>query len=351
MGGAAAALVAFATTFLLIRLIAPVAQRIGLVDEPGGRKTHDLAIPLVGGIAIMAGWVLGYIVSGGPVGAWLSLFAGAMVALITGLLDDLHELSARARFAAQVGASLIMIFSGGVLLQDFGWLVGPFVLDLSWLAIPVTVFCAVGVMNAVNMSDGMDGLAASSVLICLGGILLMATLAGAASVGMLTGLLAAAVLAFWLHNHRFHGQRPARVFLGDAGSLTLGFVLAWLLISGSQGAERLFSPVTALWLLAGPLCDAVFVMFRRLVNGQSPFHAGRDHLHHLFLRAGFSVRQTWAFHVLLLGAAAGFGIGTELAGIPEYLRFYAFVLVSILYYFAVSRAWSRARWLGRPVAG
>ena len=351
MNAAAAAALAFFTTFFLIRLFVPVARRIGLVDEPGERKIHATPIPLVGGVAIVIGWMLGLIALDESLGPYRSLFAGVVLTFITGLLDDLHELSTGSRFAAQIAAALLMVFWGGIVLLDFGYLAGPFVLNLGWLAVPLTIVCAVGVMNALNMSDGMDGLAATLVLICLGGMALLTSINGGASVLLLIALLAASVLAFWLHNMRWREGRPARVFLGDAGSLTLGFALSWLLINQSQGAGSAFAPVTALWLLAAPLADAVFVLIHRAANGRSPVAGGRDHLHHLFLRAGFPVRTTWLLCTVLALTCASFGVLTELAGVPEYVRFGAFLVFAVGYYRLVARAWTNGLWLGRPVAG
>jgi UDP-GlcNAc:undecaprenyl-phosphate GlcNAc-1-phosphate transferase len=274
------------------------------------------------------------------------LVAGMGGLLLVGLLDDFHELSARSRFLAQIGAALLMATWGGVRLEDFGVLFFDQTLDLGWAAIPVTVLCTVGVINAVNMIDGLDGLAGSLVLLCL---VAMGLRWGLVTDGPQLHMLlvtGAAILGFLLFNLRI-GRRSGSVFLGDAGSQALGFLLAWLLIEGSQGPARVFAPVTALWMLAIPLIDTVFVMIRRLRAGQSPFASGRDHLHHLFLRSGFGAWSTLAAVAGMAAVLASVGLLMERGGVPEPARFFGFLLVCGVYYAVVDKAWAIQRWLGR----
>ncbi len=351
---ARAAAISFATAALLIRVFAHAARRVGLVDEPDARKVHVEPVPLVGGLGIFCGIMFALLLADSPLGQYRALIAGSAALLIVGLLDDLHELSPRTRFVAQILAVLLMAGWGEVYLLGFDRLLGPWPLELGWLSIPVTVFAAVGVINAINMVDGLDGLAGSVILICLLGLAVAVDVGAGAGAGHLPLIVVtvAGVGAFLMFNVNRAGG--GRVFLGDAGSMSIGFILAWLLIDLSQGPTAVIHPVTALWLLAVPLLDAVFVMVSRMRRSESPFRAGQDHLHHLFLRAGFTANESVAAIAALALVLAALGLVAQWLGLAQYWRFAAFVALSAAYYAVLTRAWTRHRWLGRtvrPVAG
>ncbi len=343
---------AFIATALAIRAFVPIAHRLGLVDLPSGRKIHQQAIPLVGGLAIFAGVNMALLVSGLPLAEYRLLVAGAGTLLVIGLLDDLHEISASLRFAIQIGVVLVVAANGNMLLQSFGNLLGLGAVDLGMFAWILTPFCATGVINAVNMSDGIDGLAPGIVAIVISSILFIALFAGLEQLAPLALLISAigSLTAFLLINvsRRIGGR--FKNFLGDSGSTMLGFLLAWLLITYSQEGKQLFAPVTALWLLGLPLMDTVFVMLRRMRNGNSPFSAGQDHLHHLFLRSGRSPRVTLLCMYGLALMLAVAGVVAELVSVSESLRFYGFLAACGIYAAVIGNSWRRQRWLGRPVA-
>jgi len=218
-----------------------------------------------------------------------------------------------------------------VVLVDFGHLIGSGdLLSLGYLAVPLTVFSIVGVVNALNMMDGLNGLAASLVLITVIGLGVIAWSGGnTRDIGMLW-LLGAALLAFLMFNVRFN--RHALVFMGDAGSLSLGFILAWFLVALSQGEQRLLAPVTALWLFALPLIDAVSTMVRRILLGRSPFLADQEHLHHILLAAGFSPKQVLILMLLIALAAACVGLAGHFLGVPEHWMFLGFICLFALHF-------------------
>ncbi len=339
---------AFFVATILIWGLRPVAQRIGLVDHPGGRKLHAHPTPLVGGIAMFVAFALAVLTLDIPLSGHRALFAGMLVLILVGVLDDLQELSARTRFAAQILAGLLMTVGAGVVLQDLGELLLPDQLvALGILATPFTVFAVVGVINAVNMSDGLDGLAGSMVLVAVASLLLILWPSGEREAIAVLLLLAAVTLAFLGFNLRPRGR--ALVFMGDAGSMFLGFVLAWFLVRLSQGEGRLFAPVTALWIFAVPLIDTVTMMIRRLRLGRSPFTADREHFHHILLAAGFTPKQTVGVMVLLASAAAAVGLAGHFLGVPEHWMFWGFLAVSLLHYRAIMRAWQVKRFLSRPL--
>ena len=340
-------LLALGTTVLMLWGLRQLAFPIGLVDKPGGRKVHDGAVPLVGGLAMFLAFSLSALLWDLPLTKLAALLAGASVLVLVGVLDDLQELSSSLRFLAQIGAALIMALWGGVVLQDLG-AIGPSggMADLGLFAVPLTVFATVGVINAINMSDGIDGLAGSLTLVALVSLALAAFWSGGGDWLSVLGLLIAAVVGFLFFN-----LRPGRalVFMGDAGSMFLGFVLAWFLIQFSQGEDRLMPPAVALWILAVPLIDTVAMMLRRILKGRSPFAADREHFHHVLLLAGFSPKATLAIIVFVAMVCASIGLSAWYLGLPESALFYAFLAFFALYFWSMMRAWKVKRFLSRSL--
>jgi undecaprenyl-phosphate alpha-N-acetylglucosaminyl 1-phosphatetransferase len=180
-------------------------------------------------------------------------------------------------------------------------------------------------INAINMVDGIDGLAGGLTLITLSTLALISWMAGLEYSLNILLLLIASVLAFLIFNLRYPGQPKAQVFMGDAGSMSLGFIVAWFLISLSQGEQRAMTPVTALWIFALPLLDTATTSIRRLLKGRSPFKADRAHFHHLLLDAGLTVTQTL---LIILGSAIGLaliGLMGLYLGVSEAIMFLAFI--------------------------
>lgn len=229
--------------------------------------------------------------------------------------------------------ALSMAVVAGIQLTSFGDILYFGDIQTGALAIPFTVFATVGVINAINMSDGIDGLSGGLVITALGSISILALANGSFTLVSFIALIICSIMAFLSMNFRRPWNRKALVYLGDAGSTMLGFILAWLLIECSQGSEALFSPVHALWFLTIPLFDTVNLLFKRPMQGRSPFHPGTDHLHHNLLSRGYSVSQV----VLLLVAAsiffASIGIYGYFFEISESFLFQLFLSLFILYFF------------------
>jgi UDP-GlcNAc:undecaprenyl-phosphate/decaprenyl-phosphate GlcNAc-1-phosphate transferase len=344
-----ACLTGLLATLALVLLLSPLARRIGLVDAPHAHKLHEGEVPLVGGIAMLCGFL--FAVLAVPVGLteFRPLFAGLALLTIVGLLDDFNELGAYSRFAAQIGAGLFMVLWGHQSIVNLGPLVGTAdVLPGAWV-IPFTLFSVVGVINALNMQDGMDGLAGSQA--CLAFLILGATaLAGGATAQATVLLVLASVtLGFLAFNLRLPGRPRALVFMGDAGSLFLGLALAWFVVDLSQAPVRTLAPVTALWILAIPLMDTVCILFRRLVRGRSPFLADREHLHHLLQAAGLGVSATLALILLAAAGLAAIGLAAERLGVPERWMFAAFLGLFGVYAVTLDLAWRRLGGPRRPV--
>jgi UDP-GlcNAc:undecaprenyl-phosphate GlcNAc-1-phosphate transferase len=278
-----------------------------------------------------------------PSGAF---YAAAAVLVVGGVLDDFFELRASMKMAFQVIAVLIMAVAGGISITTLGDFL-PELTAFPWavLGIPLTLLVAVGVVNAVNMSDGLDGLAGFQMSVALAGLALLAERAGdGASAGVLA-ILTACVFGFLIFNARVFGHKKAAVFLGDAGTMFLGFTYVWFAIHLSTGGQPAMSPVTALWLLAFPICDMVTMAIRRLGRGRSPFKADKEHLHHVLMMAGFTVSETVMILTAIAVAGAAIGITGELFGVPDLLMLAGFLVALGLYLRMIFSAWRVMRFL------
>lgn len=330
----------FGLSLAAVVLLSRFASALGLVDHPGGRKEHARAVPLVGGLAIFAAILVAAYVSGlAAATAWF-LFALSLV-IAAGFWDDVTEISPRLKLAIQVGASAIMIWGAGVELRTVGDLTGLRPIGLWIFSVPMTIFAVVGVVNAFNMLDGMDGLGGSVALVAFGWYALVAAATGLEVQAAIALVFFGAVAGFLLFNLRFPWQPHARVFLGDAGSLMIGFALGWLAIDLTQGTGRQFPPIAALWIVLLPLADCVSLMARRIRAGRSPFAADRRHVHHYLLARGLTSSQALAVLVGLstvFGAVGFFGWWLR---VPEPYLFWAFFAGFFAYHFWIQRAWRR----------
>jgi UDP-GlcNAc:undecaprenyl-phosphate GlcNAc-1-phosphate transferase len=336
----------FAGTLLLLRLLSRTARRVGLVDYPGRRKRHRGAVPLIGGPAIFGGLAFGALLVVDTLHPYRALFAGLAVLLIAGLLDDLRDLTARQKFAAQLLAALIMVWWGQMTVPNLGDLFGFGQVSLPNWAVPFTVIALLGLINAINMADGADGLAAGLALIGFFFLALSATLAGKPLSAQLLWTVIVVLAAFWLLNSRFPWQAHAKVFLGDSGSMMLGMLLTWFSVEVARVGSGV-PPIAAVWYLAVPLLDMGVIIVRRLARRQSPFKAGRDHFHHVLIAAGLKPGSAvLLIHGIALALAAGAFLASR-AGVPEFMLFYAF-LALLASCIVMSLRWRRIiRALGR----
>ena len=344
---------AFLVTAAVIVLLRPVALRLGLVDLPNARKSHTGQVPLIGGVSIFATLIIllsGHLLVTGP-SATHSLIAFLMatsILIVIGVWDDLKDLSAYARFGAQIIAALIMIYGAGIMLVDLGELnlMGG-TLYLGYMSVPFTVFATLGIINAINMCDGLDGLSGSLALSSLLGFGVANILWG--SYDLIISIMAASIAGFLCFNMRTFWRKSAWVFLGDAGSMMIGLTLTWLAISMSQGPERVISPSAALWFLMVPVFDAISMMFRRIMRKRSPFKADKEHLHHVFLLAGFSVSETVLIMTGFSFAGVVVGLGGMYLGLSDAVMAIAFVCAGLLYFWVIMRAWQVMEFLRRSI--
>lgn len=336
--------IVFISALIMIFLARPAAIKVGLVDKPGQRKTHQGNIPLVGGLSIYFSlWMLFAIRP-----EWLHDFAiymaCATLLLLIGILDDRFDLPVLPRIFLQALVASGMMLSGHYLMTLGNILFGHELL-LGWSGFAVTLLAVWGAINAFNMIDGIDGVLGAHTVITFGALAVMFYLGGSPQHAQWSLCLLAAALPYMALNLGIVGGGKLKVFMGDAGSTLIGFTAIWLLIQATQGDDAVMRPVTALWFIALPLMDMVAVMGRRIYRGVSPFKPDREHVHHILHRAGLSLPQTLA---AIAGAAlcfAALGIGAECSGLAEFTVLSLFVLASAGYFAAISRARVWVTWL------
>ena len=307
-------------TATMVVLLARSAEQLKLMAKPGAHRQHTIETPMVGGLAIYVGLLLGVFLVDNT---FIDLFPALFLLCAVGAIDDRYSLPSSIRFLAQGVAIYLMIIMTGVQLQTLGYLTPNHEVVLGQWSVPMTIFAAIGVINAVNMSDGHDGLAGSLVLVSL-----MALLFSGANNELIL-IAAAAIFGFLLFNVRIVRSR-AKVFMGDAGSTMLGLLLAFLLIRQSQ-IEGSIWPVTALWLLALPLIDAVAVLIVRPIRGKSPFTADRIHYHHQLIDRGLSVNSTIIVALVLQIVLAALGLWARSIRIADHLQLIAFLCLFFIY--------------------
>jgi UDP-GlcNAc:undecaprenyl-phosphate GlcNAc-1-phosphate transferase len=297
------ALIAFGIVVLLTPAVGGMARLLGVVDDPGGRRVHMRPIPRLGGLAIFLGILVPSLAFLNLSGAMRGILLGAAVACVVGTVDDFRGLSPLPKLVGQIAAAAIPT-AFGVWIDHFTFPILGIVDLPGWLGVPLTVVWIVAVMNMVNFLDGMDGLAAGVCAIAGLTFAVLALSLGRVEPAVLSAVVAGACVGFLRHNFF-----PARIFMGDSGALTLGFVLATVSVQGlfkTASTVVLFLP---LLVLAVPILDSSFVVARRLRHGENPFAPDQAHLHFRFLRRGFSQRRAaltmWAWTATLGAAALG----------------------------------------------
>ena len=295
-------IVAFIAAILLTPLVKRLAFRLGAVDAPNYRKVHARIMPRLGGLAIYCAFIIGFFflkfMTDFKSDYAYAILIAATIIVITGIIDDMREISAKAKMLGQLAAACIVVFGGGIQMNFINL---PFdgILNFGWLAIPLTIVWIVGVTNAVNLIDGLDGLAAGVSTIALATLAVMAMIMGNGIVIAMASILAAATIGFLVFN--FH---PAKIFMGDTGALFLGFMISVLALLGFKNVT-VISFIIPIIILGVPISDTFFAIVRRLRQKKKWSDPDKSHLHHRLLDLGFSHRQT----VLLIYAiAAVFGV-------------------------------------------
>lgn len=320
-------------TLVALYFLMPLALRVGLVDLPNARKQHQGQVPLIGGLAIILGLGFSSLFLTMSLSPYRSLIAGSLVLVFVGVLDDIHELSTKSRFFAEIIAGLLMTVWGGVVLYNVGNLLGIGVIHFPYvIGVFFTIFASIGIINAVNMTDGLDGFAGSLVLTQFIALAVAVWIGHGFNDLSIIILYIATLIGFLIFNFPFLKRAQAAVFMGDAGSMLLGFSLVWFLVKLSQGDHPFITPVACLWVMAIPLFETGSAIFRRVLKRQSPFKADREHIHHSLQRLGFApIVIVFSMSVFSLLFAA-IGILTSKFDVAQPLMFLIFVILFIFYF-------------------
>ena len=319
-------IIAFVTSLISLIILRPFAIKFKLVDYPTERKNHIGNIPIVGGICVFLGILISYLfyIEFDRFSSVL-LITGSLI-LIHGVWDDITNLKAQTKIVFQVFVSAIMIYVTDVKLDSFGDLFGvSYPMQLGVLSIPITIIAVIALTNAINMIDGLDGLAAGIVLLAITGMIFFnLTLEFSPFTNILLAT-ASALLPFIIFN--ITPYTKFKVFLGDGGSLFLGYIISWALIYSAENINN-FTPSFALWCVAIPLFDFFTVIIMRIVKKQPLMIARKDHIHHCLKNFGFSKQLT-----LLL--TVSFGLTILLIGsfIENYFPALSFSIFLILFLF------------------
>ncbi|WP_454752341.1 MraY family glycosyltransferase [Cupriavidus necator] len=342
----------FLVSALAVLLLRPLALMGGLLDRPDARKRHEGVIPLVGGIAItIAVWVA-ILLFLRTQGYYVALLGGVTVLALVGLVDDLYGMSPVAKLGAQLFAAILMTSWGSVYLESLGDLFGRREISLANWGIPLTLFAVVSVINAMNMCDGLDGLAGGLGLIIFGWFAYLAGEIGNMPAQRVSMIFCGAIAGFLIFNLRNPFRGRMKVFLGDAGSLMLGFAIVWFAVELSQkrynpGAVSV-PPVVMLWVLGVVLIDLLVVVIRRTIKRRNPLAADRTHLHHVLLRLGIG-QDVIVLLILAGNALLGLvGVIGWKNGVSEQVLFLLFLGVAALHLLVMRNAWRFIR-IGRRV--
>ena len=330
---------AFFSTVVILGLLINAAPALGLLDHPGGRKQHEASTPVVGGLGMFAGLSVCWLMVP-EVRPSLTVLCGFAFFVVLGAIDDRVHLRAGSKFLLQAFVSVAVVVGSGVSLSSLGQIIPGWWIDLGWLAIPFSAFAIVSVINAINMSDGVDGLAGSLCLVAMFALGSASWLAGSGQLAACALVCCASLVGFLIYNLRTPAGRPARAFMGDAGSLGVGFLVAVLALTLASAEHRVgVPPAVVIWVCFVPLADGLSVILTRLSRRSGAMRPGRDHLHHLLLSRGLRPGG-------VVAAEAGLGLTVALgailgwwAGLPDWVLVAAFAAALVVFHVMVSRAW------------
>ena len=288
----AALLCAFAVSFLMCPLVKSFAYRIGAIDVPkDNRRMHKKPVPRLGGLAIFLGFMVSMLLFVRIDHQLKGILLGASIIVVLGVVDDMSPLRASFKFCVQIVAALVAVFHGVVieiLSNPNVFAENPY-WELNWLSIPITVLWIVGITNAVNLIDGLDGLACGVSTISAVSMLVIALLVSEGDVALVMASLVGACLGFMPYN-----RNPAKMFMGDTGSTFLGYILATISIQGLFKYYAIVSFAVPFLILGLPMFDTLFAIIRRLAHGQNPMAPDRGHIHHRLIDMGLSQKQAVA---------------------------------------------------------
>lgn len=306
------AIISYLLGVFIVPLVIMFSEKEGLVDVPNERKIHKNPISRLGGISIWLSTMLTFLflvfLSYYPYGSLLSgILLGSSLMFLLGLMDDIYNLDAKFKLFIQIAIATLVYLLGvkiDTIFNPFGGAI-----DLGLFSYPITLLWIVGISNAVNFIDGVDGLAGSVVTVnsITLGLIAVAMIPANPMSALIAFILAGSMLAFLTYNFN-----PAKIFMGDSGALFSGFLLATLSITGVMKAAAL-AIILPFVVLAVPIMDITYSSLRRIFKGKSPFVADSEHIHHKLLKAGFSQKKTVAILTsvaIVAGAVASYSVGS-----------------------------------------
>ena len=289
---AAALLTAAIVAFITTPVVRTLAFRVGAVDVPrDGRRMHDHPIPRMGGLAIFFGFILSALIFVPLDTPLRGMLLGAVIIVILGIFDDIYALPALPKLLVQIAAASVAVLMGNrieILSNPNIFSSNPY-WDLGILSVPISVLWIVGITNAVNLIDGLDGLACGVSTISSMTMLVIALTVAESDVALLMAALAGGCIGFLPYN-----LNPAKIFMGDTGSTFLGFILATVSIEGLFKSYAIISFAVPFLMLGLPIFDTCFAILRRVSHGQSPMAPDRGHIHHRLIDMGFNQKQAVA---------------------------------------------------------
>ena len=286
---------------LIIPIIKKIAHHVGALDIPNERKVHKKPMPRLGGLGIYLGFLLGYMIFGEHTAMMNSILIGSFILLITGIFDDIKPLKAKHKVIGQFLAALIVTWYGNILLQDVS-LFGLY-LNFGVLSYLITILFILGCINCMNLIDGLDGLAGGISSIFFLSIGIIAYIQGRVGLSVvLTFIMLGSTLGYLIHN--FY---PAKIFMGDSGSMFLGFMMAVITLLGFKTIIT-SSIIVPLCIMIVPILDTLFAIIRRKLKGESIDTPDKSHIHHQLLKRNFSQKTTVLIIYLITALFSGASI-------------------------------------------
>lgn len=299
--------ICFFSSLLLTPLVKKLAFLIGATDKPNYRKVHQKIMPRLGGLAIFLSFIIGILIYKPISATYLPIIIGSIIIILTGMLDDVKEISPKLKLLGQIAAAAVVVIMGNIQVEFINLPFGGKI-EFGILSIPMTMLWIIGITNAINLIDGLDGLAAGVSTIALFSIAGMSYITGQIIVSIIALIVAVSTTGFLFYN--FH---PAKIFMGDTGALFLGYIISVLSLLGYKNVTFI-SLIIPVIILGVPISDTFFAIIRRLANRQPLSAPDKSHLHHCLLRSGFTHKQTvlliYAMSIILGLAAFIFYLAT-----------------------------------------
>ena len=343
--------IASLATFFAIVILRPFAVSVGLTDNPSERKLHVGSVPLIGGIAMFFGVVISILILKSDTSYFNYFLLSSLILVSIGVWDDHRDISVSFRLLCQFLVAIIIVSADGLSIISLGNLFGNGEFFLNGWAYFITVFAIIAGINAVNMADGIDGLAAGNSLITFTAVLIL-SIGSLFQEALWVSILFCSVLpVFLIHNLCLGISESKRIFMGDAGSMLIGMSIVWVLIDLSQGEFKVFNPVIALWLFATPLFDMISVFIRRIASGISPFKADVFHMHHLLIHSGMkesNVLLTILVFSLIMSVIGILGVQYE---VTEWVMFSGFLTIFFIYMFVGKVLMRSIKYKVKPMGG